>query len=175
MATKSKSPKSSSASSSVPVKCNFYIADDVRVEQGGKPSLLGFYADNVILIQMPKKREDPTKEHPIGIAGLAILANFIGAKGTYDVEMELFGPDGLSILKSGEGKLSNDAENLNFVPRFQPMPVVGFGQYKVVIKLNKKPFTCTFDVRRSQVAGPAPNQMVFPALTEEKAKARKKR
>ena len=174
MATKSKSPKSSSTSSAVPVKCNFYIADDVRIEQGGKPSLLGFYPDNVILLQMPKKTKDPTKDHPIGIGGLAILASFIGVKGTNDVEMELFGPGGLSLLKSGEGQIISDAENLNFVPRFQPMPIVGLGQYKVVIKLNKKPFTCTFDVRRSEVASPALAQMVFQPLTGKKAGARKK-
>lgn len=169
-----KLPKSRRVTGSVPSRCNFYLADDVRVEQGGKPSLLGFYPDNVILMLMPKKDKDPTKEHPAAIGGLAILASFIGARGTYDVEMELFGPGGASILKTIQGQLSSDQENLNFIARFQPMPIIGIGEYKVVIKLNKKPFTGIFYVRRRQPTQGLAGEITFQRLPEEKAKATKK-
>lgn len=174
MATKSKSPKSSNTSRSSPVKCNFFIADDVRIEQGGKPSMLGFYPDNIILVQMPKKNEDPTKDRPIGIGSLAILATFLGAKGTHNIELKLFAPDGSSLLKTGEGKLSSVSENLNFVSQFRPMPVVGFGQYKVVIKFDQKPFSFTFYVRRGQAPITTQDQVVFQHLTGEKAKTSRK-
>lgn len=174
MATKSKSPSSNSASRASSVKCNFFIADDIRIEQGGKPSLLGFYADNIILVRMPKKSKDPTEDQPIGIGSLAILANFVGAKGTHDVEMELFGPSGSSLLKTGKGQLSSIAANLNFVPQFRPMPVVGFGQYKVVIKLDKKNFVFNFDIRRGEEPLNVQDRVVFQSATVEKAKVRKK-
>jgi hypothetical protein len=174
MATKSKSRKSSSYSRANLVKCNFFIADDIRIEQGGKPSLLGFYADNIILVRMPKKSKDPTKDRPIGIGSFAILANFVGVKGTHDVEMELFGPGGPSLLKTGKGKLSSVTENLNFISQFRPLPVVGFGQYKVVIMLDQESFAFTFDIRRGEPPLSAQDQVVFQLATGEKVKARKK-
>lgn len=171
MTPKSKLPKSSRAFRPVTARCNFYISDDVRIEQGGKPSLLGFYPDNVIVVLMPEGAKEPTKEQPIGLVGLAILANFIGARGLYDIETELFGPDGLSLTKASGGKTPSEAENFNFVSRFQPMPIVGFGQYKVVINLNDKPFTLTFEVRRGKLPHPAQEQIVYRRASVAKTKA----
>lgn len=138
----------------VPSKCNFFVADDIRLEQGGKPSLLGFYPDGKLELQLPKGMAAPTTEQPIGLATLAILANFVGASGEYKLDLELFGANNQSLMKGKEAKLVGEAKNINFVARFAPFAINGFGTYTLVLKVDKTEFKFSFDVTRSESNAP---------------------
>ncbi len=157
------------------VQCNFFIADDIRIEQGGKPSLLGFYPDNEIVVQMPKDLPDPTKESPVGIASLAILANFVNAVGEYDAEVEMNGAGGVPLVRADRNKLIGNKKNINFVTRFIPMPIVGFGKYDIVIKLDGHPYAFSFNVRREDAPAQQEDQVVFKSLLKKPKAAPKKK
>ena len=156
-------------------RCSFFLADDIRIEQGGKTSLLGFYPDNVIVAQIAAEAKDPTKKKPFGLAGIAILANFIDAFGSYSLDMELIGPGNETLGKStGATLVAEKRGSVSFIPRFTPMQIVGFGDYKLVLTLNGKVFTFTFTVIRGQ---PAPSSsLVFYSrspIIEKKGNKRK--
>ena len=138
----------------VPSKCNFFVADDIRLEQGGKPTLLGFYPDGKLELQLPKGMAAPTTERPIGLATLAILANFVGASGEYTLDLELFGANNQSLMKGKEAKLVGDARNINFVARFAPFAINGFGTYRLVLRVDKTEFKFSFDVTQSESNAP---------------------
>lgn len=137
----------------LPTNCTFFLADDIRVEQGGKTSMIGFYPDSVIIAQLPKGAKDPTKRKPFALQGLAILASFRDAFGTYELELMVRGPKGELISSAKGGKLLAERKgSLNFVPRFAPFPVVGFGKYQLVLKLNgKKVYSFSFEIRRGEL------------------------
>ena len=161
-----------------PLHCNFYLADDIRIEQGGKPSLVGFYPDNTIVVQIPKDAPDPTKDSPVGITGLALLANFVGAVGEYDAEMEMVGVGGVPLVRTDRRKLVGNKQNINFVTRFAPMPLVGFGTYKVVIKLDGHPYNFSFRVQRGELETQQDGRVRFGSLlidtTTPKSKSKPK-
>ena len=158
----------------LPLHCNFYLAEDIRIEQSGKPSMVGFYPDSVIVVQLPKDAPDPTKDSPVGIASLAFLANFVGAVGEYDAEIEMTGVGGVPLVRSDRRKLVGNKQNINFVTRFTPMPVVGFGTYKVVIKLDGRPYEFSFEVRRGEFDPQQEGHVRFGSLLKDTAKAKSK-
>lgn len=158
----------------VPSHCNFYLADDIRIEQSGKPSMVGFYPDNAIVVQLPKDAPDPTKDNPVGIASLAFLANFVGAVGEYDAEIEMTGVGGVPLVRSDRRKLVGTKKNINFVTRFIPMPVVGFGTYKVVIKLDGHPYEFSFEVRRGDLDPKQEGHVRFGSLLKDTPKSKSK-
>ena len=86
--------------------CKFFLADDIRIEQGGKPSLLGFYPDSTIVLQVPKEENNPSDTSPMGLASIAILASFTGMGGDYNMTLELVGPRNLTMGKSSGLKLT---------------------------------------------------------------------
>ena len=139
-----------------------------------QPSLLGFYPDRKIELQLPQDMRTPTPENPIGLATLAILANFVDASGDYDLELELFGANGKSLMKTKEAKLSGDTKNINFVARFAPFAINGFGTYKLVLKLDKKVFRFSFDIARSETTAPTAGFMNLEPATQAPPKAKKK-
>lgn len=169
-----KARKATKTAAVVPPHCNFYLADDIRIEQSGKTSLVGFYPDKAIVVQLPKDAPDPTKDKPVGVASLAILANFVGAVGEYDAEFEMTGVGGVPLVRSDRRKLVGTKQSINFVTRFTPMPVVGFGTYKVVIKLDRHPYEFLFEVRRGDLDPQQEGHVHFGSLLKDTTKPKPK-
>jgi len=132
-----------------PNQCRFFVADDIRLEQGSKPSLLGFFADNVVVLPLPKTQGAPTRDKPIALSGLAFLISFPGA-GTYNVEMEFRAPNAVSLIKSGEAKIASGGPVVNLVTRLQPFLVTAFGIHELIVRINKKSYTFRFEIRRGK-------------------------
>lgn len=160
----------------LPRKSNFYIADDIRLEQGGKPSLLGFFPDNVVVVPIPEKTKSPTQKEPIAVFGLAFLANFPDATGSYSLGMEFLAPGDVILLKSTDGRVATEKDpGINVITRLQPFPIVAFGIHKLIVTLNKKQFRFSFEVRRG-VAEPShqqPGVLLTPEKHKQKARQKK--
>ncbi len=158
-----------------PKDCAFFLADDIRIEHDGKPSLLGMYPDNTVLFQLPQEIPDPSPSTPIHSPGLSILAHFPRARGTFDMTLELLGPNGQVIGKSVGDKLVGDRENINFVTRFSPFPVVGLGHYVMKITLGKKLYTFDFYIRRQNVQQTPSPVRLLPSTNLAKTKVGNKK
>jgi hypothetical protein len=126
----------------------FFVADDVRLEQGGKPTLLGFFPDGIVQLRLPKGIKPPTTKTPIALQSLAILGCFSNAKRKNKIEIELHAPDGSILYELRDGQAQSEGDSLNVVARFAAMPVVGWGIYKVVVRLNNKPYDFSFEIKR---------------------------
>ena len=118
------------------------------------------------MVPISEKSKAPTQKEPIAISGLAFLANFPDAIGSYSFGIEFIGPGNVTLLKSGEGKLASQNTGLNVVTGLRPFPIVSFGMHKLIIKLNNKPYLCAFEVRRGVLNSAHPQ----PAIVLEQIK-----
>lgn len=136
-----------------PKKVKFFIADDIRSDSP-KPLLIGLFADDVVGLVLPADQPDPTKEQPVAIPGLSILASFIDCNGSFLVKTSLYGPDGNAIFENtvvdeGVGAKDTDGPStINFVAKFMRFNVTAFGLYKFVIKLDDKDYPYEFSIVR---------------------------
>lgn len=136
-----------------PARVRFVIADDIRSDSP-KPMVLGFFSNDEVGIPLTPDAPDPTKEKPIALQGLAILASFIDCRGSFAVETSLYQPDGSAIFENQkiEGGIvtppSSDKATINFIAKFVPFTIPLLGTYKFVIKLDKKEYCYEFSCNR---------------------------
>src|SRR5689334_19027465 len=90
-------PRKTVVSAKLPQPARIFIADDIRIEQGGKASLLGFFSDNVVVVPLPKDVPSPSREKAIALSGLAFLMNF-PIKGSYEANLKFLAPDGQPLI-----------------------------------------------------------------------------
>lgn len=128
----------------------FYLAEDVRIEQGGKISMLGFFSNSTIQIHLPPGTPNPTREKVIGIGSLSVLSAYHNVPGTHTIKFRLAGPDGTVIAETVEGSIAPNAGDtgLNLISRFSPMPLIAFGTYSFSSILDGHVDTFTFTVVR---------------------------
>lgn len=137
-----------------PNRVRFFIADDIRSE-GAKPMLIGFLPDDFVGIELPAEQQEPSKEAPIMLQSLAILTTFIGCKGPFETEISLYQPNGAALFEhqriDGGVNLEQPAgkKSINFIAKFMPFSIPEFGQYRFVIKLDKKEYEYKFEINRS--------------------------
>lgn len=144
--------------------CKFFLADDIRLEQNGKSTLIGFYPDDVLVLQLPKSAPDPTPQERTGISSLTVMASFPNAKGSKEAQVALTGPSNVEILRSDKKTLVADAKSLNLIFRFSPMQIVGFGMYEFSITLDKVQYNYKFEVRRGEIDPAQSGQIRFKTM-----------
>jgi len=156
-----------------PSLVKFFIADDIRLEGGDspKPTMLGMYADNVIVVQMPEDQPDPTEEAPIAIEGIAILAAFYGGAGTFDGMVSLKLPSGDPlIVNSPTGPMeARKGSAMLFVAKLHPFRVPEFGLYYFSIALDNTAYDFEFELRR----GAAPNRSLTQQNVPKKQRSKR--
>ena len=128
-----------------PKLVKFFIADTILADStNSKPNLIGLFPNDLIFIRIPSDREDPTNENPIVLASLAILATLVGPQGHFDAGISLYRPDGGIMFEDRniEDGLKVDAKppknDANLIVTFQPFKIPQFGEFKYVLKLDKK-------------------------------------
>lgn len=142
------------SSKSLPKRVRFFIADDIRSD-GTKPMIIGLLTDDFVGIEIPAGQPEPSKESPIMLQSLAILASFIGCKGHFAAETSLYQPDGTALFEHQklDGGINSDMVvgkgNINFIAKFMPFGIPQFGQYKFVFKLDEKEYEYNFTVGRA--------------------------
>ena len=135
---------------------DFFIAEDIRIEQSGKPTLLGFFPNKILVVNVPENTPNPTRIAPFYIQGLSILSYFDDLKGDHTSAMKLIGPDRKELSPRIQGNpIALNAPGLNLVSGFSAFPVVGFGKYTFVVSIDDRDFSCTFEVRRGTLT-PSP-------------------
>lgn len=98
------------------------VADDIRQEVGGKLTLVGLFADSVVVLgQLPPEAfDDEGKPLPLAIDSLAFLLNVSGLTGKQGltITFEGVGPEDVPIEREGDFEAGN--RSANFIARFRP-------------------------------------------------------
>lgn len=145
------------SSNSLPTRVKFFIADDIRAD-GPKPMIIGLFVDDFVGVVIPKEKPDPSKDSPIMLQSLAVLASFIGCEGKFGAQISLFQPDNTPIFEHQkiEGAINADPltgkGNLNFLLKFMPFAIHQFGKYKFIFKLDDEEYEFNFNIGRGVAA-----------------------
>jgi hypothetical protein len=123
------------------------IAEDVRLEQAGKSSILGFYgiAPDV---QLTLKFLDKPLDR--------LVLMFIGGTGSgnYKFHLQLSKPNGEPVLNLPEGAVTvpsiEGIANTNFILGFSNLPLQQEGTYRIkLISSDGVQFETTFEVKQA--------------------------
>jgi len=146
------------------LNCRWFLADDVRPEQSGKLTLLGLYADNRVVVDMPKDAPAPTIEKPIGIDALTILCTLTGFSGAHDFQLNLSDSTTPEIGLTNTIHVESDAAEgqINLISKFAPCLIHRFGTKRFRISCSDIGFEETFDfiVQRRDVEDCGPRSAV---------------
>lgn len=139
-------------------RVRYFIGDDIRSEND-KPMIFGLCASDTVQVALTAEQPDPTKEAPIVLPSLAILASFIGygtgSTEPINAEASLYLPDGRVVfehhdLMGGiESAPQANKSDINLILKFLPFPIYQLGQYRLVFKLNGTAYEYKFTIDRA--------------------------
>ncbi|HEY3300499.1 MAG TPA: hypothetical protein VGJ90_06955 [Methylophilaceae bacterium] len=122
------------------MKVNFYIADEIRQEASGKQMLLGFYADYVLIVNIPKNAPDNT--HAVQLEKLTLLLNisdFGNNSDNLSSSLQLFGPDNKAlgdVQQLPATKAVSTNQSINYVVEIKPFVINSEGGYKLTMTVT---------------------------------------
>lgn len=141
-----------------PEKAKFFLADLIHVDaSNSKPTLIGFFPNDSIALHKDKGVADPTDADPVVLQSICILTSFINCRGSFDVTVSLFQPDGNPFFEDRkvEGKIGADSGDeetvdVNFIVQFNPFKVSQYGDHRYVVKLDNKNYDYEFQIQRAK-------------------------
>lgn len=152
-----------------------YVADDLRQEISGKVSMIGLYADRVVVLQIPPGSPEPSEETPLVIDGLSFLVNIAGLSGRHRLSVRFF-VDGSSPLSEPQMREADFDPQLsaNFAVRIRPFAVATFGRKKVVVTVDdNEPMECVFELRKGTLSAEAEAHSRRPRASKRKPPAKR--
>lgn len=115
---------------------SFLVSDDLRVEDGGKVTVLGLYADNIVVV----KRAPPIVEDTgdIGLDSLAVLISVGGIEGEQPVSFVLEDPAMKKKAKPAPPRATvfTKDRTTNFAIRLRPFITKGYGEKTVRVSIG---------------------------------------
>lgn len=177
---KSRAPAAAPTASDA--KVDFYVADDVRIEEGGKVTLVGMYPDRVVVALVPHDAPEPSTDVPLAIDGLAFLVNIRNLVGDHRVSVEIGKKPGTPAWHSFS--FATPETSANLVARARPFSLASYGTKEVSIKIDDSVFHRYFEVRRGSIpsigtaskgASPTAVSAPIPDQTRSEAAPRSKR
>src|SRR5947209_2519725 len=95
----------------------FLLSEDVRMETGGKVSLLGLYSGNEVVVFGAEGAPPPI------IPGLGFFFSILGGEGNFAARFQLVSPDANPIADHEVGQVNKNAAGaVNLMMRFHPFP-----------------------------------------------------
>jgi hypothetical protein len=119
------------------------LCDIARQEVGGKITLLGYWAGE--LVQIPQGTVFPTL---INVSAVFLLRD---GQGSFTAQVELIGPAGVTVPPTALPQVNKPDANINhaLIVNFTPFQASGFGTYQIVLRLNGQAFTRSFTLASS--------------------------
>lgn len=165
-------------SASAPELIQFLLAEDVRLEQFGKLSLLGWYGgESITLLRSPG---EPEQNWQPNLNSLAFIFRFTPGTGSYSAILTLHSPSGKEVGKANLGQVTSfNGQPLGVVCKVGPIQVSEFGTYTVGVQLDTYRYEKTFDLVRGGAAvefgqRPLGVTATTPATKKRKAAVAKK-
>lgn len=156
-----------------------HVADDIREELSGKLSLIGMFADLVVVanVNADNQTVGTGDDRYYAIDSLAFLVTVSGVKGvhkvsvTYTDESMPARPPGIRDADFGDG-----SKSVNIVWRFRPYLSNSFGLKKVTVEIDSEKHELIYEIRRGEVSAaqdrPAGEAMISKDRRSIKARAR---
>ncbi len=111
---------------------HFLLCDDIRMEMGNKPSIMGWYSNNDILFS-------PQTEKMVTPFAVAFIA--YDGEGEFEVKFEIENPDGEVKIKQELGKSVKKPETaMLMVNKFNALDFSKEGTYKIRIMLDSEEY-----------------------------------
>lgn len=124
-------------------KTLFLVADDIRIETGGKLTILGLFAAGQILLHTPIL--------PIALQSLAFCMMFTDGEGKFSSTAKFLDPSGKDIVPPITAVLVKEpTKTATQILKLVPFSIASFGEYKCIVTLDQTAF------QRSFFINPAP-------------------
>ena len=139
------------------MKITFLVADEVRQEMGGKQTILGLYADGVIMLDLISQNAKPIGDLPPGIDRLSFSINVSELVGKHRFKGQIINPSGKiygSEIPLGESDITSAYASRSFIVEAKPFVVSEKGTYHFNLyiddELHAFPFTIIDRVEQKQ-------------------------
>jgi hypothetical protein len=130
----------------------FAMSDDLRAEQFGKFTLIGWYAGNSIKLHRPTNT--PAAKWKPQLPTIAYSFVLEGGLGEVDAEFELIAPSGKSVLKVSLGSVKFEkVDRAALLLKAPPTAIAEFGMYQAVLRAGGEDFVTSIGVRRGDPMG----------------------
>jgi hypothetical protein len=128
-------------------KCIFLLCDDIRLEAGGKFSLMGWFPDGIVLTEPAPGA--PPGGNLLSLPGLSVAVAFLDGVGEYKARVQVNAPDGAPMLPLSNEVPVTKREGLAMTlhVRITPFASRSFGQFTVRVSLDDHEYIFTFHVR----------------------------
>lgn len=126
------------------------IADEFRHEASGKVTVLGLFADNVVIVKIPPKAEEIPENAPAGIERLSFMVNVSAVpEGSYEFEAQFITPSGApmgEVMKIGNVEIK-EGKSFTTVVVSKPFLVNEGGEYHLAFQVNGVEHQLPFEIR----------------------------
>ena len=153
-----------------------FVCDDVRQELNKKLSLVGLYADGVVIVyRMPDAPEGPP-DKPLMLDSLTLLIVVSGLVGSHKLVVRLLDePADLRKPIERNSDFGDGSRSATLIAKFRPYAVPAFGLRRVLVEVDGRSHKLTFEIRDGGVAAPetgdaAPPRPAAKAATSKKAR-----
>jgi hypothetical protein len=129
-------------------KIHFIVADDVRVEEGGKLVAVGIYLDRVVVAQSEADFV-PSASEPMVLEGLSLGINVRGVSGEHCFEIAFkAGADGQRMSLGEQSHTIKSGSSLNLVVKLRPFITHSYGVKTVEVLIDGQPFPLEFEIKK---------------------------
>lgn len=128
------------------MKINYLIADEIRPEASSKQTVLGLFADHLIVLDIPTQL--PAGELPKGIERLAFLINVSNIEGKHKYKGQIFDPEGNPHgpeIDFGESELAKNTSR-TMVVEAKPFLIKVKGTYNFVLTVDDTKYPLPFTI-----------------------------
>lgn len=142
------------------LRTSFLLADDIRVEVGGKLTAIGIYTDRTLIASIDRdefsaRPNDRGEKRTMAVGNLSAAFTIGGLdKGTHEVLITYDDPTMGSPepLKVRETVVAIDSPNqaFNLIGRFSPFVTAGFGVKKFNVLIDGMLHVYTFEIRSAE-------------------------
>lgn len=134
------------------MKVKFLLAEEVRPELSGKQTVIGLFADDVLIVGDPSQpKEALSSEIPFGIDRLTFLINVTDAEeGPYQFKARILDPSGQDHgpeIILGDAVMIEKGTSKTFILEAKPFMIKEKGVYQYVFLANDKPYSFPFEIR----------------------------
>ena len=130
------------------MKLKFLIADEVRAELSGKQTVIGLYADDVLVVNDVER----PSEVPFAIDRLSFLVNISDVSvGVHNYKAQILNPAGVKLgqeIPMGESQIEKGKSH-TLVLEAKPFVLDGEGIYRLDLYIDNVPHSFPFEVRKS--------------------------
>ncbi|QGY05924.1 hypothetical protein MMSR116_31550 [Methylobacterium mesophilicum SR1.6/6] len=123
------------------------LCDEVRLEQGNKLAILGFFPGSGVAL--PRSADD----QPDAVQALTFVFMIEGGEGIYEAGMKIFGPDETVIFDQNMGSMQKMPGAVAvLICRVSPFKSTKWGEQYAILRLNEQDYRNLFTVQPNAVS-----------------------